>query len=224
MTQTNNNILRLPNAIEAVPVVVLADGNYPTGKIALSFLERAEKVVCCDGAAKIFIQKGGKPYAIVGDCDSLPQDYFTTYKDIIHKDTDQETNDLTKSIYFCISQGFKDITILGATGKREDHTIGNISLLSDYTSIPELDSVRIVTDRGIMNAISKDTVFECVEGEQVSIFCLDPATKITTADLLYPLTDANLTAWWQGTLNQCLGKTFGIKTNGKTIVYRLFGN
>lgn len=29
-------------------------------------------------------------------------------------------------------EGFRRIDILGATGKREDHTLGNISLLFDY--------------------------------------------------------------------------------------------
>lgn len=218
----NEHILTSPPLTGTVPVVILADGNYPSSETALSLLSRAEKVVCCDGAAKTFIEKGGMPYAIVGDCDSLPVHYFTDYAGIIHKDRDQETNDLTKSVSFCVQEGFRSIIILGATGKREDHTIGNIGLLTDYAAIPEIDSIRIVTDRGVMDAITSDTVFECLKGEQVSIFCLDPATKITTVDLLYPLKNANLTSWWQGTLNQCLGKTFGINTDGKTIVYRLF--
>lgn len=221
MTNKNNVILPLPKQDDPIPVVILADGNYPTGKIAASILERAEKVICCDGAAVSYIEKGGLPYAIVGDCDSLPEDLLVKYKSIIRKDTDQETNDLTKGVSFCVSEGFRHIVILGATGKREDHTIGNISLLTDYAAIPEIDSVKIITDRGVMDAIFEDALFECRKGQQVSLFCIDPVTKITTVDLLYPLTDANLSSWWQGTLNQCLDDTFGIKTNGRTIVYRL---
>lgn len=222
MAYTTKDILPMPATHDPVPAVILADGNYPSGKTALSVLGRAEKVICCDGAAVSFVERGGEPYAIVGDCDSLPKHFFTEYADIIHRDTGQETNDLTKAVAFCASHGLRSVVILGATGKREDHTIGNISLLADYAATPEMDSVKMVTDRGVIEAIYGDTLFECREGQQVSLFCLDSRTKITTADLLYPLTGANLTSWWQGTLNQCLGDTFGIKTNGRTIVYRLF--
>lgn len=220
--------------------VILADGGYPSGERALSVLERAEKVVCCDGAAHEYVARGGKPYAIVGDCDSLSKEFMVRFADIIHRDADQETNDLTKAIKFCLEQGFRDITILGATGRREDHTLANISLLVDYCAgkidevtssrVPSLagyfagsqSHIRMVTDYGIFEAIFGDTSFESFESEQVSIFTLSPQTLITTVNLAFPLEKASLTGWWQGTLNRSLGPEFGILTTGPTIVYRLF--
>ena len=45
---------------------------------------------------------------------------------------DQETNDQTKAVNYLMEKGFRRIAIVGATGRREDHTLGNISLLMEY--------------------------------------------------------------------------------------------
>ena len=45
---------------------------------------------------------------------------------------DQETNDLTKAVNYVKTLGFREVLILGATGRREDHTLGNISLLAQF--------------------------------------------------------------------------------------------
>jgi thiamine pyrophosphokinase len=200
-------------------IIILADGSYPSGELALSVLEGAARVVCCDGAAHEYVARGGTPWAIVGDCDSLSAEFIARYAAIVHRNPDQETNDLTKAVRFCRAHGMDNITILGATGRREDHTLGNISLLIDYAK--EGATVRIITDHGIFIPIFEDTFFESYAGEQVSIFTLSPTTLITTEGLAYPLADAPLTGWWQGTLNESLGTRFGIRTTGPTIVYRL---
>lgn len=209
----------MPTAKWQPETVVLADGEYPTGAVAAALLSGAAQVVCCDGAAKRFVGEGGLPAAIVGDCDSLDDDLRERFGNILHCDSDQETNDLTKAVRFCIGHGSRDITILGATGKREDHTLGNISLLVDYM---QLARVRMVTDLGVFDPIGGDTFFESFAGQQMSVFTLSPATLITTVDLRYPLHRASLTRWWCGTLNQSEGDIFGIRTTDAAIVYRLF--
>ncbi|MCD8172196.1 MAG: thiamine diphosphokinase [Alistipes sp.] len=216
-------ILRMPNC-GASHTVVLADGDYPEAPAETALLAGAARVVCCDGAADCYIQAGGIPEAIVGDLDSVSYSVRERFADRLYHDPDQETNDLTKAVSFCASQRYGgDIVILGATGKREDHTIGNISLLANYNSIPGINGrVRMVTARGVIDHITADTEFESVPGQQVTILCLDPATHITTYRLRYPLRRAHLRAWWMGTLNESLEDTFGIGTDGNTFVYRLY--
>ncbi len=200
-------------------IVILADGDYPSRGLAVEILASAPKVVCCDGAAREFVSRGGVPLAIVGDCDSLPDDLRERFADIVYPDPDQETNDLTKAVRFCLSRGMRNIVILGATGRREDHTLGNISLLIDYAR--EGATVRMITDNGVFEPIFGDTFRDSFAGQQVSIFTLSPQTLITTDNLAYPLKDAQLTGWWQGTLNESLGSRFGVLTTGPAIIYRL---
>ena len=173
-------------------------------------------VVCCDGAANTYIRSGRMPEAIVGDGDSLLPGIKERYASLIHSETEQETNDLSKAFRFCLSQERKRITIMGATGKREDHTIGNVSLLADYMEKAE---VNMMTDYGIFVPIKKDSMFESYIGQQISIFNMN-STVLFAEGLAYPL--SVFTNWWQGTLNEALAKHFIIRTEGKVLVFRTF--
>jgi len=199
-------------------VVIIAKGRFPHHDIPLRYLKKASYIVCCDGAANDFISDGGIPDAIVGDCDSISEEYKSRFAHILHRDPDQETNDLTKSVRFCVSQGKKDIIIIGGTGKREDHTIGNISLLAEYVNIA---NVRMLTNYGIFTPINSNTTFESYKGEKLSIFSID-SKIISTKGLRFELVDRALTNWWQGTLNESLGDSFSIDTTGRLIIFQVY--
>jgi thiamine pyrophosphokinase len=197
--------------------VIIANGNYPTHRVPLSIIENAGYIVCCDGAADGFIAMGGTPDAIVGDCDSISDENKRRFAHILHPNPEQESNDLTKSVRFCAQRGKTEISIVAATGKREDHTLGNISLLAEYMQINGL-KVKMITDYGIFVPIASTTKFECYPGQQVSVFGIEPS-PLTLKGLKYPLEKKILTNWWQGTLNEAEGETFIVETEGKAIVF-----
>lgn len=196
--------------------IILANGEFPKHELALHFLQNSPFTVCCDGAANEFIDRGYIPNAIVGDGDSISEQNRKRFTDIIFTDTDQETNDQTKAIEYCLSQGKKDIIILGATGKREDHTLGNISLLMDYMYIA---NVKMVTDYGVFMSIKDSGRFECYTGQQISIINFG-AKGLKGENLVYPLSD--FTNWWQGTLNESTAEEFIIHARGKYLLFRAF--
>ncbi|MDR1742485.1 MAG: thiamine diphosphokinase [Dysgonamonadaceae bacterium] len=203
-----------------ISAVIIANGNYPTHRIPLSAIENARYIICCDGAADHFIAMGGIPDAIVGDCDSISEENRRRFAPILHPNPEQETNDLTKSVKFCAQQGKTDISIVAATGRRESHTIGNISLLAEYMRINGV-KVKMITDYGTLVPIDSTTEFESYPGQQVSFFCIDPK-PITLKGLKYPLNNQILTNWWQGTLNESEGEKFVVETEGRVIVFREF--
>ena len=198
--------------------VIIANGRFPTHPTPLSYIERASFIVCCDGAANEFIEIGGKPNAIVGDCDSISKENIVRFADILYPNNDQETNDLTKSVQFCVDKGIKDITIVGGTGKREDHTLGNISLLAEYVHIA---NVIMATNWGVFTPINTTTQFKSFIGEQVSIFSIDH-TKVSSQNLKYPLSNRILSNWWEGSLNESLDESFTIQTAGRIIVFQAY--
>ncbi len=212
-------IYPLPDPVSKVETVILANGEFPLHEIPISMLRNNEYIVCCDGAINKLSQTDIIPQAIVGDCDSLSLENRLKYKGIIHQIKEQDTNDLTKSVRFCLENGKKQIVILGATGKREDHTIANISLLADY--IDWVEDISIVTDYGVFNAISSFSTFESYPGQQVSLFSIDPL-PVSSHNLIYPVENRIFTNWWQATLNEAGSDTFGIDTEGKLIVFRAF--
>ena len=207
---------KLPIGCDVPETLILADGDFPSHPLALEWLRQCPYVVCCDGAANTYIRSGRMPEAIVGDGDSLLPDIKERYASLIHSEAEQETNDLSKAFRFCLSQERKRITIMGATGKREDHTIGNVSLLADYMEQAE---VSMMTDYGIFVPIREDSMFESYIGQQISVFNMN-STALSAEGLAYPL--SVFTNWWQGTLNEALARHFIIRTEGKVLVFRVF--
>ncbi len=198
--------------------VILANGAFPQHKIPLSFLDNAEVIICCDGSTENLLQYGLTPNYIVGDLDSISEEIRQRFSSILRHNPDQETNDLTKAVQFCISNKRNNITILGATGKREDHTLGNLSLLPDYA---EKANVQLLTDYGIFLPQVQTETYAGFRGQQVSIFSLTPTTFFSTKNLRYPLDKRKLESWWQGTLNESLSDNFTIEIDqGKILIFR----
>lgn len=210
----------MPTSQSTAQAVILANGDFPNHPIPKAILYNNQKqLVCCDGAANYLLDKQLIPQIIIGDCDSLSLEKQIKYQKIIIKIPDQKTNDLTKAINFCKNNSVSSLIVLGATGKREDHTIANIALLAKYISM--IENITMITDFGFFHVIQRPTQFQSLPGQQVSLFSLQP-TPISTTNLKYPLDQQSLHYWWQGTLNESLSDHFDIKVNNPLIVYQAF--
>jgi thiamine pyrophosphokinase len=200
--------------------VVLGNGAFPNHHIPLHILNSAETIICCDGAADNLINYGKIPSVIVGDMDSISSRNKLKFQNIIVHIPDQDTNDQTKAVQWAIKNGYSDLVILGNTGKREDHTIANISLLCDYEKLLKICAV---SDTGIFTPISGSKDFNSFCGEQVSIFSLKRETRISSRNLKYHMVNLALDSWWQGTLNESLGNEFSVYFEiGDLIVFQAF--
>lgn len=208
--------------------VIMAAGDFPSHPEALKLLERADVVVACDSAAAGLVERKIKFDYVVGDMDSLDAVYADLLKDKLIHIREQDTNDLQKAFRFtCSLCGIEDrITILGAAGKREDHTIANISLLTDFALIrPE---IRIYTDTGIFFPVLKSGHFPSFPGQAISIF--NPGTapvRLTSTGLEYPLNSLELTKWWTASLNRASENSFSLQLEGEgqgaVVVFAVYG-
>jgi len=186
-------------------VVVLADGRFPGAPHCLEVLDGAGMVICCDGAAGRLLEYGRTPDVIIGDMDSLSEELKERFASIIVEIEDQESNDLTKAMRYCREQAYKKATILGATGHREDHSLGNISLLLEYNRFMEVD---MISDHGIFFPARDREKIPSYPGERFSIFSLDNRVRVTSNGLLYPLAGLRLTHWYTASLNEATGHEF----------------
>lgn len=194
--------------------VILANGEYPTHELPLRILSESAFIVCCDGAANEYIARGHTPDIIIGDGDSLSPDNKIRFAPIILQIADQETNDQTKAVQYLQSKGYRKIAIVGATGKREDHTLGNISLLIDY--MKSGIEVCTFTDYGVFIPVKDSQTFASHAGQQVSILNFG-AKGLKGEGLVYPLSD--FSNWWQGTLNEATSNEFTIHCTGDYLVF-----
>jgi thiamine pyrophosphokinase len=200
--------------------VIVADGSFPSHDIPLKYLRNAARIICCDGSTARVVNEGFTPDAIVGDMDSIDEDLAFRFSDRIYTMEEQETNDLTKAVGWCTQNGCGDIVITGATGKREDHTVGNISLLAEYALS---NHVLMVTDTGYLIPLVSSTMITSFPGQQISVFSIDNNTEITSHGLKYPLNKTRITNWWQATLNEAISDNFRLDfQNGRLIIYLKF--
>lgn len=202
------------------PHVVLADGDFPSHPIPFGLLSRASHLVCCDRAGQRAIERGLHPEAIVGDGDSIPADFRSRYASIFHHVAEQEDNDMTKATRYLLSIGATGpVCYLGATGKREDHTLANIALLEEYRRWFGMLSV-MVTDHGWFVVAQGRSVFGSFAHQQVSIFNLSCRDRLSSTGLkweAYPFT-----AVWQGSLNEAVADSFILDGDGAYLVFRTF--
>lgn len=200
--------------------VIMANGSFPETSLPLEMLRKASFIIACDGATGTLHEAGIIPDAIVGDLDSIPAPFRQLYADRIHIVEDQEINDLTKAVRYAHSIGQQEVLILGATGLREDHTLGNISLLMDYASM--FRKVEMLSDYGRFTPLLQTATLQSHPGQQVSIFSMYPEGTISTSGLRWPICNRKLTSWWQGSLNEASGNEFTIELSpeARVIVYR----
>ena len=195
--------------------VIVGNGQFPKREYPLYLLESADYVICCDGAIDTYLRHFSgrnlrRPDVVVGDMDSLSKKTAERFRDIAVKIDEQETNDQSKAFHY-ILEHFPDVDtihILGATGKREDHTIGNLSLLMEYAREMRRQDcgrtvfVDIVSDWSTAFAITDSCTLDVGEGRSVSIICPDNSLNIKSEGLVWPTDNVVFDNLWQATLNR----------------------
>ena len=196
-------------------VVIICDGRFPKSDYPRYLVRSADFIICCDGALRKFLRAseaifGEKrlPDVVVGDMDSLSPALRKRHNNIIVQIDEQEHNDQTKAFRWALEniEGISQIYILGATGEREDHTIGNISLLMEYARTYDLEgmgiNVEMVSDHATIFAATDTFGMDCGEGRRISIFSPVNSLRIKSEGLEWPTDEVIFDNWWKATLNR----------------------
>lgn len=180
------------------------------------------------------LQRQLKIDAVIGDGDSLPSEMKQALSNIYHHFEEQDYNDLTKATRFIVNKFINHplpsssdvssplyplrIAYLGATGKREDHTLGNISLLKFYAKTYGIEPV-MFTNHGVFSAHFGNATIPTFPRQQVSIFNIT-CKRLESEGLRWCVTP--FSEWWMGTLNEALNDTVSIKADGYYLLYRVY--
>lgn len=194
--------------------VVLAAGDFPRkGGAAWKLLAEATRVVACDSAADAYRRRFRKwPTVIIGDFDSFSRPNLFPAPCSLIPVSDQDTNDLEKALAYCVQQGWRDPVIVGATGKREDHALGNVFRALDY-------GCEIVTDFGRFVPVRDRVTLTVAKGAAVSIFAPDPKTRMTSKGLEWPLAPVRFRNLYCATLNRATASRVTLMTNKPVSVF-----
>ncbi|MDO5035708.1 MAG: thiamine diphosphokinase [Porphyromonas sp.] len=198
--------------------VVVAHGEMVGDAETQRLLEQSEHVVVCDGALERYLELTDRmPDAVVGDGDSVQEELLTKLGLTMVQVAEQETNDLTKSVRYALEQGWRRLSIVGGTGKREDHMLGNFSLLADYHF--ELGAeVRMSSQYGLFVPFTGELTVDLIRGQQLSFFALEQV-PMSVEGVLYPFEGQVFDRLWQATLNEALGGEVRVHAAGRAMIY-----
>ena len=198
------------------PFIILANGQYPSHLSALNKLHTAGTIICTDGSANKLLENGFIPNVIIGDMDSTTVDQ-NSFKGLYVKIIDQENTDLDKAFEWCKLNNLSPLTVLGTSQLREDHTIGNLILLANYSD--ELD-INFVTDYFTITCHHGKRSFTSFKQQLVSIVPVEDIQSITTEGLEFPLIDEPFPLSSRGISNRATGHQVIITSSGKIWVFR----
>jgi thiamine pyrophosphokinase len=158
-----------------------------------------DKIIAVDGGLTALSQLNLKPDAVVGDFDTVEESVLSEYRNFsgeitwdIHKPEKDET-DTELALSTAMKLGCKELVLLGATGGRLDHFMGNLHLL--YYCLKQGMNASIVDSKNRITVLEKGRVFEVERmwGNYISFLPLSMDVKgITLTGFKYPLTQKDI--------------------------------
>ena len=204
--------------------IIVANGTPPVKGI-FNFLKMQgyDTLFCADGGANSAFKYNLIPDFIIGDLDSIEEKVLSFYQNkcrIIQFKRQNDT-DLEKCLKYASLKKYEEAVVLGATGDRLDHSFCNLGIvLKFYDKI----RVKIIHQKSLLCAYSKNIELLSVKGETISIYGFDQRTKIVSTGLKYSLKNIALPfGQKESTSNIALGDKIKLQIrNGKIFVIRDF--
>jgi len=175
--------------------------------------------IAADRGIEFFYRSGLVPDMIVGDFDSVSEEALSYFQqadsvEVVSLNPVKDDTDTEFAIRKAIEMGATSITLLGATGSRLDHVLGNIELLGiGLESGIEMELVdshnRIRMIGGGRLVIKKEKQF----GKYVSLIPFSKeVTGLTLKGFFYPLSDYTLEKFCSlGISNEIVEETASIE-------------
>jgi thiamine pyrophosphokinase len=175
----------------------------------ISYLPNFDFVIGVDSGADVALNHGIKPDLIVGDLDSIIKENHPNK--IILEESGQDDNDLSKALRICVERELNSICIVGFTGKRNDHELGNYAAIHNANHQLE---IKILLEDMIVHRIVSGNEFHALApvGTLVSIFSFEE-TDVYTTGLKWNIS-GKLGFSSKGLSNHTINSTFTVSTNG----------
>ncbi|MCD4722463.1 MAG: thiamine diphosphokinase [Desulfobacula sp.] len=175
--------------------VIIANGDLEYTKDIHRVLKDAQLIISADGGARHLRALNILPHIMIGDFDSISPADKLFFKEkqvrILTFSSRKNHTDSELCVSWALENNATDITLLGVTGTRLDHTLANIFLLKKLARlhIP----ARIINKN---NEIHIVTDFIEIKGQPGNFLSIIPVTEkvtgITLKGLEYPLVNATI--------------------------------
>lgn len=175
--------------------IFLANGDCAPNKRIREVVASADYVVGVDGGCRHLHHLGKLPHLVIGDMDSIPAQILTEYKKqgvrLQTYPRQKEATDLELALNLAVGKA-SQVTILGATGGRLDHTLGNLFLIAKI--LPDHIPVQLMDNGQTIYVTRSLAHIHGTPGDLISLLPLTAdVTGISITGCQYPLRDATLT-------------------------------
>lgn len=164
-------------------VLILCNGQPPEDELLVRHLRGSDLVICTDGASRWARERGVQAHVVIGDMDSGALTADCEVIDCGPHDQ-QEDTDAEKALRLALERGATEIVLLGATGQRLDHTLGNVWLIARYHDRAE---VVAADEYGELRVVSRRHALELRPGGRLSLLALTADVTLDTEGLKWPL-------------------------------------
>lgn len=151
--------------------LIVSSGTILNYEILKSLVEDANFIICADGGMDHLLKIRKEPNLLVGDLDSISQESLKFIKEknipTMKFPVMKDSTDTGIAMEYLIDKEYSEITLIGVTGTRLDHTLANIHLLN--TLLEKGIKGKIVDDNNIIYLIDEKLEIESVKDRYLSI-------------------------------------------------------
>jgi thiamine pyrophosphokinase len=201
--------------------LIICNGESPTRAFARRLARASDCIVAADGGANVARRYGIRPDAIVGDLDSISRGtrrFFSSCL-ILHVPR-QDKTDLEKALDFVAFRDIRKVAIIGVTGRRIDFTLGNLSVLWNYTSYVDLV---VAGDGWFATPVGRAKEMRARVGTTVSLIPFGVCKGVTLRGLQYPLHSASMEVGEIGVSNIVTASPFRVEVKKGKMLLIVFG-
>lgn len=169
--------------------LIVSGGVSPRKADLLKHEKNADITIAVDGAAAVFDRYALSPDYIIGDIDTADPKTVSRLESggssIIKLQRAKNETDTEAAMNHALKAGADEIVILGATGRRMDHTLANLAML--VRALHAGVHCRMIDNYNEMWAATGEHGFNGRIGQTVSIHPLTGDIIVNARNLEYPL-------------------------------------
>lgn len=175
--------------------VIVSGGSPPSLSLLQNELKNADTLICVDSGGDFLMKCNIVPDYLIGDFDSINTNSLEYFKDskckVMKYPTDKDFTDSQLALELALKLNSKSIILLGCTGTRIDHVLGNLGLLK--TCLLKKVEAFIKDDNNTILLTDKPIKIFGEPGSTFSVQAFSQAvTDLTIVGSKYPLKNHKL--------------------------------